>query len=134
LESIVGVQTDKPFKRSMQPFGGIRMAKAACEAYGYDLNSETEKIFTDYRKTHNQGVFNAYSKEMLNCRKAGIITGLPDAYGRGRIIGDYRRIALYGVDFLMQKKMEDFNNMSKEMSEDVIRLREELSEQYRALN
>ena len=134
LESIVGVQTDKPFKRSMQPFGGIRMAKAACEAYGYDLNSETEKIFTDYRKTHNQGVFDAYSKEMLNCRKAGIITGLPDAYGRGRIIGDYRRIALYGVDFLMQKKMEDFNNMSKEMSEDVIRLREELSEQYRALN
>lgn len=134
LESIVGVQTDKPFKRSMQPFGGIRMAKAACEAYGYDLNSETEKIFTDYRKTHNQGVFDAYSKEMLNCRKAGIITGLPDAYGRGRIIGDYRRVALYGVDFLMQKKMEDFNNMSKEMSEDVIRLREELSEQYRALN
>lgn len=134
LESIVGVQTDKPFKRSMQPFGGIRMAKAACEAYGYDLNSETEKIFTDYRKTHNQGVFDAYSKEMLNCRKAGIITGLPDAYGRGRIIGDYRRIALYGVDFLMQKKMEDFNNMSKEKSEDVIRLREELSEQYRALN
>ena len=134
LESIVGVQTDKPFKRSMQPFGGIRMAKAACEAYGYDLDSETEKIFTDYRKTHNQGVFDAYSKEMLNCRKAGIITGLPDAYGRGRIIGDYRRVALYGVDFLMQKKMEDFNNMSKEMSEDVIRLREELSEQYRALN
>lgn len=133
LETIVGVQTEKPFKRSMQPFGGIRMAKAACEAYGYELDSETEKIFTDYRKTHNQGVFDAYSKEMLNCRKAGIITGLPDAYGRGRIIGDYRRVALYGVDFLMAEKMHDFNTMSTEMSEDVIRLREELSEQYRSL-
>ncbi|WP_426451065.1 formate C-acetyltransferase [Staphylococcus xylosus] len=133
LETIVGVQTEKPFKRSMQPFGGIRMAKAACEAYGYELDSETEKIFTDYRKTHNQGVFDAYSKEMLNCRKAGIITGLPDAYGRGRIIGDYRRVALYGIDFLMAEKMHDFNTMSTEMSEDVIRLREELSEQYRSL-
>ncbi len=117
----------------MQPFGGIRMAKAACEAYGYELDEETEKIFTDYRKTHNQGVFNAYSREMLNCRKAGVITGLPDAYGRGRIIGDYRRVALYGVDFLMEEKMHDLNTMSTEMSEDVIRLREELSEQYRAL-
>ncbi|MDR5604426.1 pyruvate formate lyase family protein, partial [Staphylococcus coagulans] len=105
LETIVGVQTEKPFKRSMQPFGGIRMAKAACEAYGYELDEETEKIFTDYRKTHNQGVFDAYSREMLNCRKAGVITGLPDAYGRGRIIGDYRRVALYGVDFLMEEKM-----------------------------
>ncbi|VED70670.1 formate acetyltransferase [Staphylococcus aureus] len=133
LETIVGVQTEKPFKRSMQPFGGIRMAKAACEAYGYELDEETEKIFTDYRKTHNQGVFDAYSREMLNCRKAGVITGLPDAYGRGRIIGDYRRVALYGVDFLMEEKMHDFNTMSTEMSEDVIRLREELSEQYRAL-
>ena len=104
LETIVGVQTEKPFKRSMQPFGGIRMAKAACEAYGYELDEETEKIFTDYRKTHNQGVFDAYSREMLNCRKAGVITGLPDAYGRGRIIGDYRRVALYGVDFLMEEK------------------------------
>ncbi|MGE6420295.1 pyruvate formate lyase family protein, partial [Staphylococcus pasteuri] len=134
LETIVGVQTDKPFKRSMQPFGGIRMAKAACEAYGYELDPETEKVFTDYRKTHNQGVFDAYSREMLDCRKAGIITGLPDAYGRGRIIGDYRRVALYGVDFLMEEKLHDFNTMSTEMSEDVIRLREELSEQYRALN
>lgn len=133
LETIVGVQTEKPFKRSMQPFGGIGMAKAACEAYGYELDEETEKIFTDYRKTHNQGVFDAYSREMLNCRKAGVITGLPDAYGRGRIIGDYRRVALYGVDFLMEEKMHDFNTMSTEMSEDVIRLREELSEQYRAL-
>ncbi|ELH0934327.1 formate C-acetyltransferase [Staphylococcus pseudintermedius] len=134
LEQIVGVQTDKPFKRSMQPFGGIRMAKAACEAYGYELDKETEHIFTEYRKTHNQGVFDAYSKEMLACRKAGIITGLPDAYGRGRIIGDYRRVALYGVDFLMAEKQKDFNELSSTMTEDVIRLREEVSEQYRSLN
>lgn len=133
LEQIVGVQTDKPFKRSMQPFGGIRMAKAACEAYGYELDKETEHIFTEYRKTHNQGVFDAYSKEMLACRKAGIITGLPDAYGRGRIIGDYRRVALYGVDFLMAEKQKDFESLSTTMSEDIIRLREELSEQYRSL-
>ncbi|WP_414043813.1 formate C-acetyltransferase [Macrococcus sp. EM39E] len=134
LETIVGVQTEKPFKRSMQPFGGIRMAKAACESYGYELDKETEKVFTDYRKTHNAGVFDAYSKEMLACRKAGVITGLPDAYGRGRIIGDYRRVALYGVDFLMNEKQKDFNNLSTVMSEDIIRLREEVSEQYRALN
>lgn len=134
LRQIVGVQTDKPFKRSMQPFGGIRMAKAACEAYGYELDKETEHIFTEYRKTHNQGVFDAYSKEMLACRKAGIITGLPDAYGRGRIIGDYRRVALYGVDFLMAEKQKDFNDLSSTMTEDVIRLREEVSEQYRSLN
>lgn len=134
LEQIVGVQTDKPFKRSMQPFGGIRMAKAACEAYGYELDKETEHIFTEYRKTHNQGVFDAYSKEMLACRKAGIITGLPDAYGRGRIIGDYRRVALYGVDFLMAEKQKDFNDLSSTMTENVIRLREEVSEQYRSLN
>lgn len=117
----------------MQPFGGIRMAKAACEAYGYELDKETEHIFTEYRKTHNQGVFDAYSKEMLACRKAGIITGLPDAYGRGRIIGDYRRVALYGVDFLMAEKQKDFESLSTTMSEDIIRLREELSEQYRSL-
>lgn len=134
LEQIVGVQTDKPFKRSMQPFGGIRMAKAACEAYGYELDKETEHIFTDYRKTHNQGVFDAYSKEMLACRKAGIITGLPDAYGRGRIIGDYRRVALYGIDFLMEEKQKDFNELSTTMTEYIIRLREEVSEQYRALS
>ncbi|WP_271398324.1 formate C-acetyltransferase [Salinicoccus roseus] len=133
LETIVGVQTDAPFKRSMQPFGGIRMAKAACEAYGYELDKETESIFTDYRKTHNQGVFDAYSKEMLACRKAGIITGLPDAYGRGRIIGDYRRVALYGIDFLMKEKKDEFDSMTTVMTEDVIRLREEMSEQYRAL-
>lgn len=134
LEKIAGVQTEKPFKRSMQPFGGIRMAKAACEAYGYTLDKETENIFTDYRKTHNQGVFDAYSKEMMACRKAGIITGLPDAYGRGRIIGDYRRVALYGVDFLMAEKKNEFDNMTHIMSEDIIRLREEMSEQYRALS
>ncbi|MFB6468900.1 formate C-acetyltransferase [Cytobacillus sp. Hz8] len=133
LEKIVGVQTNQPFKRSMQPFGGIRMAKAACESYGFQLSPEVEKIFTEYRKTHNQGVFDAYTKEMLLARKAGIITGLPDAYGRGRIIGDYRRVALYGVDLLMKEKQKDYNHTSKIMTEDNIRLREELSEQYRAL-
>ncbi|MGJ7912664.1 formate C-acetyltransferase [Neobacillus sp. LXY-1] len=134
IERIVGVQTDKPFKRSMQPFGGIRMAKAACESFGFTLSPDVEKIFTEYRKTHNQGVFDAYTKEMLLARKAGIITGLPDAYGRGRIIGDYRRVALYGIDFLMKEKLKDFQNTSTIMTEDNIRLREELSEQYRALN
>jgi formate C-acetyltransferase len=133
-EKIVGFQTDQPFKRSMQPFGGIRMAKAACEAYGYELDKEVEKIFTDFRKTHNQGVFDVYTKEMLNARKAGIITGLPDAYGRGRIIGDYRRVALYGVDFLMDQKKKDHGSTSSVMTEDTMRLREEISEQYRSLN
>ncbi|WP_144547157.1 formate C-acetyltransferase [Bacillus sp. X1(2014)] len=133
LEKIVGVQTDKPFNRSMQPFGGIRMAKAACEAYGYQLNPEIEKIFTDFRKTHNQGVFDAYTDEMMLARKAAIITGLPDAYGRGRIIGDYRRVALYGVDFLIKEKQKDQKNTSKVMTEDNMRLREELAEQIRAL-
>ncbi|CAH2714313.1 Formate acetyltransferase [Neobacillus rhizosphaerae] len=133
LEKVVGVQTDKPFNRSMQPFGGIRMAKAACEAYGYELNPEIEKIFTDFRKTHNQGVFDAYTDEMMLARKAAIITGLPDAYGRGRIIGDYRRVALYGVDFLIKEKQQDLKNTSKVMTEDNIRLREEIAEQIRAL-
>ncbi|MEY2194898.1 formate C-acetyltransferase [Neobacillus sp. BF23-41] len=133
LEKIVGVQTDKPFNRSMQPFGGIRMAKAACEAYGYELNPEIEKIFTEFRKTHNQGVFDAYTDEIMLARKAAIITGLPDAYGRGRIIGDYRRVALYGVDFLIQEKHKDQKNTSKVMTEDNMRLREELAEQIRAL-
>ena len=133
-EKVVGFQTDQPFKRSMQPFGGIRMAKAACEAYGYELNQEVEKIFTDFRKTHNQGVFDVYTQEMLQARKAGIITGLPDAYGRGRIIGDYRRVALYGVDFLMEQKKKDHGLTSNVMTEDTMRLREEVSEQYRALN
>ncbi|MCS0673930.1 formate C-acetyltransferase [Cytobacillus firmus] len=133
-EKIVGVQTDRPFKRSLQPFGGVRMAVAACEAYGYEASKEMEKIFTDYRKTHNQGVFDAYTDEMKLARKAGIITGLPDAYGRGRIIGDYRRVALYGVDRLIKAKKADFKSTSIVMTEDNIRLREEISEQIRALN
>ncbi len=134
LEKVVGVQTDEPFKRSLQPFGGIRMAKQACESYGFELNEEVERIFTDYRKTHNQGVFDAYTDEMKLARKVGIITGLPDAYGRGRIIGDYRRVALYGVDFLIDEKKKDAAGTSRVMSEENIRLREELSEQIRALN
>ncbi|NMD69942.1 formate C-acetyltransferase [Bacillus sp. DNRA2] len=133
LEKVVGVQTDKPFKRSMQPFGGIRMAAQACESYGYELNKEVEKVFTDYRKTHNAGVFDAYTDEMKMARKSAIITGLPDAYGRGRIIGDYRRVALYGIDFLIQEKKKDLKSTSMVMTEDVIRLREEISEQIRAL-
>ena len=108
LEKIVGFQTDKPFKRSLMPFGGIRMAKTALESYGYELDKEVEQIFTDYRKTHNQGVFDAYTPEMRAARHAGVITGLPDAYGRGRIIGDYRRVALYGVDFLMKEKLREY--------------------------
>lgn len=104
LEKVVGFQTDAPFKRSLQPFGGIRMAEQAAESYGFELDEEVTEIFTKYRKTHNQGVFDAYTDEMKLARKAGIITGLPDAYGRGRIIGDYRRVALYGVDFLIQEK------------------------------
>ena len=101
LETIVGFQTDEPFKRAVMPFGGIRMVESSCKAYGFELDEEIKEIFTKYRKTHNQGVFDAYTKEMRLARKAGIITGLPDAYGRGRIIGDYRRIALYGVDRLI---------------------------------
>jgi formate C-acetyltransferase len=132
-EKIVGVQTDKPFNRSLQPFGGIRMAKQACASYGYTLSQEVEKIFTDFRKTHNQGVFDAYTDEMMLARKAAIITGLPDAYGRGRIIGDYRRVALYGINFLIQEKQKDINNTSHVMTEANIRLREELAEQVRAL-
>ena len=108
LEQIVGFQTDKPFKRALMPFGGIRMAKDALKTNGFELDEEVEHIFTDYRKTHNQGVFDVYTPEMRAARKAGVITGLPDAYGRGRIIGDYRRVALYGVDFLMKEKQREF--------------------------
>ncbi len=133
LEIIVGFQTDKPFKRSMQPYGGIRMAKDALESYGYELDPEVEDVFTKYRKTHNQGVFDVYTPEMRMARKVGVITGLPDAYGRGRIIGDYRRVALYGVEFLIEAKKEEFEEISSVMSEENIRLREELSEQIRAL-
>lgn len=134
LEQIVGVQTDKPFKRALMPFGGIRMAKDALKTNGYELDEEVEHIFTDYRKTHNQGVFDVYTPEMRAARHAGVITGLPDAYGRGRIIGDYRRVALYGVDFLMQEKLREFQYIGdRTMTNDVIRDREEYSEQYRAL-
>ncbi|KAB6102321.1 pyruvate formate lyase family protein, partial [Bacteroides xylanisolvens] len=133
LETIVGFQTDKPFKRSLQPFGGIRMAEKAAESYGFHVDPEVSHIFTEYRKTHNQGVFDAYTPEIRAARKSGVITGLPDAYGRGRIIGDYRRVALYGIDRLMAEKLNDHNNTSRIMDEETIRLREEISEQYRAL-
>ncbi|MFS1515299.1 formate C-acetyltransferase [Bacillus sp. SCS-151] len=134
LESVVGLQTDAPLKRSIQPFGGIRMVKDACNAYGFTLEPEVEKIFTEYRKTHNQGVFDVYTPEMRKARKAGIITGLPDAYGRGRIIGDYRRVALYGVDRLMDEKRKAHAKLENDMMSDaVIRDREEISEQFRAL-
>lgn len=135
LETIVGFQTDQPFKRSMQPFGGIRMAANALESYGYKLDEKVEEVFTKFRKTHNQGVFDAYTPEMKLARRAGIITGLPDAYGRGRIIGDYRRVALYGVDFLIKEKQAEMNLIGNGMmSEEVIRNREEVAEQIRALH
>jgi formate C-acetyltransferase len=134
-EKVVGVQTDVPFKRSLQPYGGIRVAAVAAESYGYKLDEEVEKIFTDYRKTHNQGVFDAYTPEIRAARKAGVVTGLPDAYGRGRIIGDYRRVALYGTDKLIAEKKYDFDLIGGNgvMSEDVIRDREETMEQIRAI-
>ena len=133
-EQIVGVQTDEPFKRSIQPFGGIRMMIDACNAYGFEMPQAVVDIFNGIRKTHNQGVFDAYTPEMRAARKAGIITGLPDAYGRGRIIGDYRRISLYGVDALIQDKLRELGELEVDaMDEPVIRLREELSEQMRAL-
>ena len=133
LEKIVGLQTDKPFKRSLQPFGGLRMAQAACEQYGYTVSDRVNEIFTKYRKTHNQGVFDAYTPEMRMARHAAILTGLPDAYGRGRIIGDYRRIALYGIDYLILDKKDQLANSLVRMTEPNIRLREELAEQIRAL-
>lgn len=133
-EQIVGLQADEPFKRTIHPFGGINMVLNSCQAYGFDLPGEIVELFTKIRKTHNQGVFDAYTTEMRACRKAGIITGLPDAYGRGRIIGDYRRVALYGINFLIkQKKQEKLSLEVDVIDEDVIRLREELSEQIRAL-
>ncbi|WP_449539128.1 formate C-acetyltransferase [Ferdinandcohnia sp. Marseille-Q9671] len=133
-EKVIGFQTDKPFKRSLQPFGGIRMAVDSAKSYGFEIDEEIVKIFTEYRKTHNQGVFDAYTPEMKLARKAGIITGLPDAYGRGRIIGDYRRVALYGVNRLIEEKKKDLLHTGNgEMSDDIIRDREEISEQIRAL-
>ncbi len=133
LEKIVGFQTDKPFKRSLQPFGGIRMAQQACKEYGYEVDPSVVEIFTKYRKTHNQGVFDAYTPEMKLARHAAILTGLPDAYGRGRIVGDYRRVALYGVDMLIQDKEHQKETHFVRMTSKNIRLREELSEQINAL-
>jgi len=132
-ETIVGFQTDKPFKRALMPYGGIRMAKQACEDNGYHLDPEVEEFFTTHRKTHNAGVFDAYTPEMRACRNSHVITGLPDAYGRGRIIGDYRRVALYGVDRLIEDKEFQKSTTPSVMLADVIRDREELSEQIRAL-
>ena len=133
LEKITGFQTDKPFKRSLQVYGGIRVAEKACEAYGRKISPELKEFFTTHRKTHNAGVFDAYNEEMRACRSSHIITGLPDAYGRGRIIGDYRRVALYGVDKLIENKEAQKRNTRMDMYSEVIREREELSEQIRAL-
>ncbi len=134
-EVIFGLQTDAPLKRIVNPYGGIRMVYQELEAYNYKLNPEVDKYFNEFRKTHNQGVFDAYTKEIRKARHVGLLTGLPDAYGRGRIIGDYRRVALYGIDFLMEEKKNEWDNMVIEvMDEETIRLREELSMQYRALD
>jgi len=134
LEQVVGLQTDKPLKRAFMPYGGIKMAEQACTTYGYTPDPELHKIFTKYRKTHNEGVFDAYTDEMKLVRHNHILTGLPDTYGRGRIVGDYRRVALYGIDFLIEKKQKDLNFIgSGTMTEDVIRLREEVAMQIKAL-
>ena len=141
LETIVGLQTDKPLKRAIICNGGIRMAETSCKVYGRELNPEISKIFTQYRKTHNQGVFDVYTPDIKACRKSGVITGLPDAYGRGRIVGDYRRVALYGIDLLMKDKQSQHSSLDRPLSEAAsepdleakIRLREEISDQYRAL-
>ncbi|QLB13391.1 formate C-acetyltransferase [Bisgaardia hudsonensis] len=138
LEKIVGLQTDAPLKRAIMPYGGIKMVKGSCQVYRRELKPEVEHIFTEYRKTHNQGVFDVYTPDILRCRKSGVITGLPDAYGRGRIIGDYRRVAVYGIDFLMKDKFKQFTSLQAklESGEDIqatIQLREEITEQHRAL-
>src|SRR5574344_898021 len=134
LEQIVGLQTDKPLKRAFMPYGGIKMAEQACSTYGYTPDPEIHKIFTDYHKTHNEAVFETYTDEMKSVRHNHILTGLPDTYGRGRIVGDYRRVALYGIDFLIAKKKEDLSNAgSGTMTDDVIRLREEIAMQIKAL-
>ena len=132
-ETIVGFQTDKPFKRSMQPYGGIRMAEKACADNGYEVDPEISEFFSTHRKTHNAGCFDAYNADMRACRSSHVITGLPDAYGRGRIIGDYRRVALYGIDRLIEDKLEQKDSTGRVMTDDVIRLREEISEQIVAL-
>lgn len=134
LEKIVGLQTDKPLKRAFMPYGGIKMAEQACTTYGYQPADKLHEVFTNYVKTHNEGVFDAYTTEMKHVRHNHILTGLPDTYGRGRIVGDYRRVALYGIDFLIQEKKNDLENMGdREMIDDVIRLREEVSMQIKAL-
>ena len=132
-ETIVGFQTDKPFKRSLQPYGGIRMAEKACSDNGYEVDPEISEFFSTHRKTHNAGCFDAYNQEMRACRSSHIITGLPDAYGRGRIIGDYRRVALYGIDRLIEDKQAQKDSTGRVMTDEVIRLREEISEQIVAL-
>ncbi|MDE6376547.1 MAG: formate acetyltransferase, partial [Ligilactobacillus sp.] len=134
LEKIVGLQTDKPMKKALMPYGGIRMAKVALAAYGMEIDPETERIFTDLHKTHNQGVFDAYNDEIKRARHNKIVTGLPDSYGRGRIIADFPRVALYGIDRLIAAKKDDLANYGDgQMTDEVIRLREEVSEQIRAL-
>lgn len=138
LETIVGLQTDAPLKRALIPFGGIKMVEGSCKVYGRELDPQLKKVFTEYRKTHNQGVFDVYTKDILNCRKSGVLTGLPDAYCRGRIIGDYRRVALYGIDFLMADKLNQFKSLQEKLEngedlEMTIQLREEIAEQHRAL-
>ena len=134
FERVVGLQTDKPLKRAFMPYGGIKMAEQSCENYGYKPNPELHKIFTEYHKTHNQGVFDAYTPEMRKARSSHIITGLPDTYGRGRIVGDYRRVALYGIDGLIEEKSKDLANCGDgTMTDEVIRLREEITDQIKAL-
>ncbi|WP_036774213.1 formate C-acetyltransferase [Photorhabdus australis] len=138
LETIVGLQTEAPLKRALIPFGGIKMVEGSCKVYGRELDPNLKQIFTEYRKTHNQGVFDVYTPDILKCRKSGVLTGLPDAYGRGRIIGDYRRVAVYGIDFLRNDKLAQFNSLQEKLEngEDLamtIQLREEIAEQHRAL-
>lgn len=133
-EVIVGLQTDAPLKRIVNPYGGIRMVYQELDAYGYKLNPTVDKYFNEFRKTHNQGVFDAYTEDIRIARHVGLLTGLPDAYGRGRIIGDYRRIALYGIDYLMEQKKKDWDNLTGPMDEELIHLREDVSVQYRALD
>ena len=132
-EVIVGLQTDEPLKRIVNLYGGIRMAESALKQYGYEMNPEIQRRFHEFRKTHNEGVFDAYPKRTKVARHAGLLTGLPDAYGRGRIIGDYRRIALYGIDYLIEQKEQDIEMADGPMTEELIRIREELHEQVRAL-
>ena len=134
LEKIVGIQTDKPLKRAIFPNGGIRMVEDGLKAYGYELDEATKEIYTKYRVTHNEGVFSAYNSPIRKARNSGIVTGLPDAYGRGRIIGDYRRVPLYGVDFLIKDRQDYFENMDCDgMNEEIVRLREEITMQINAL-